>query len=95
MNPDRRSFDFAQNWLPAIGNSLKAEVFVLILWATLFVLCTSAEAQQQGRVAKIGWLGARPAGIATGLKLLGQELRKLGYTEGKNITLESRYAEGQ
>ncbi len=95
MNPDRRSFDFAHSWLPAIGNSLKAEVFALILWATLFVLCTSAEAQQQARVAKIGWLGARPSGIATGLKLLGQELHKLGYTEGKNITFEARYAEGQ
>ena len=95
MNPDKRSFDFAQNWLPAIGNSLKAEVFALPLWGMLFALCFPAEAQQPARVAKIGWLGARPSGIATGLKLLGQELRKLGYTEGKNITFESRYAEGQ
>ena len=46
MNPDRRSIDFAQNWLPAIGNSLKAGVFALTLCATLFALCTSAEAQQ-------------------------------------------------
>jgi putative ABC transport system substrate-binding protein len=46
-------------------------------------------------VPKIGWLGARPSAIATGLKLLDQELRKLGYVEGKNITFESRYAEGK
>ena len=44
---------------------------------------------------KIGWLGARPAAIATGFKLLGRELRTLGYVEGKNITFESRYAEGK
>jgi putative tryptophan/tyrosine transport system substrate-binding protein len=54
-----------------------------------------AEAQQQAKIAKIGWLGARPSAIATGLKLLGQDLRKLGYVEGKNITFESRYAEGK
>ena len=59
------------------------------------MLCTSAEAQPQARVAKIGWLLEVASGIATGLKLLGQELHKLGYTEGKNITFESRYAEGQ
>jgi len=44
---------------------------------------------------KIGWLGARPVTAATGLKLLGRELRALGYVEGKNITFESRYAEGK
>jgi putative ABC transport system substrate-binding protein len=53
------------------------------------------EAQQQPKMPKVGWLGARPAAIATGLKFLGQELGKLGYVEGKNITFESRYADGK
>src|SRR5262245_43566672 len=95
MNSDGKSFNVAQNWLPAIGNSLKIKVCALALCAAFFMLCTSAEAQQQARIAKIGWLGARPSGIATGLKLLGQELHKLGYIEGKNVTFEARYAEGQ
>jgi putative ABC transport system substrate-binding protein len=71
------------------------KIFCLTLCALLFALYVSAEAQQQTKVAKIGWLGARPSAIATGLKLLDQELRKLGYVEGKNITFESRYAEGK
>jgi putative ABC transport system substrate-binding protein len=62
---------------------------------TLTMCGVVAEAQQQAKIAKIGWLGARPSAIATGLKLLGQDLRKLGYVEGKNITFESRYAEGK
>jgi putative tryptophan/tyrosine transport system substrate-binding protein len=62
---------------------------------TLTMCGEVAEAQQQAKIAKIGWLGARPSAIATGLKLLGQDLRKLGYVEGKNITFESRYAEGK
>ena len=59
----------------------------------LFALCFSAEAQQQAKVPKIGWLGARPAAIASGRELLGRELRPLGYVEGKNIAFESRYAD--
>jgi len=62
---------------------------------TLTMCGVVADAQQPAKVAKIGWLGARPSAISTGLKLLGQELRKLGYVEGKNITFESRYAEGK
>ena len=62
---------------------------------TLTMCGVAGRGAAAGRDAKIGWLGARPAAIATGLKLLGQELRKLGYVEGKNITFESRYAEGK
>jgi ABC-type uncharacterized transport system substrate-binding protein len=74
---------------------MSLKIFCLTLCALLFALCVSAEAQQQAKIAKIGWLGARPSAIATGLKLLTQDLRKLGYVEGKNITFESRYAEGK
>ena len=96
MNPDRRSFDFAQNWLPTIGNSLKAGVFALTLCSTLFVLCTSAEAQQQAKVAKIGLLGARPDGTAAEQRVLVErELSALGYVEGKNIAFEYRYADNK
>ena len=55
-----------------------------------------AEAQQQAKVPKIGWLGARPApGTAStaGRELFRRELRELGYVEGKNIAFEYRSAE--
>jgi putative ABC transport system substrate-binding protein len=77
------------------GRFLGEIIFCATLAALLFADNISAQAQQPSKIAKIGWLGARPAAIASGLKLLGQELRKLGYTEGKNIVFESRYAEGK
>jgi len=71
------------------------KVFCLALCALLLVPGFTAEARQQSKIPKIGWLGARPAAIATGRELLERELRTLGYVEGKNITFQSRYAEGK
>ena len=50
------------------------------------------QAQQQAKVPKIGFLGARPA-QPPGSELFRRELRALGYVEGKNIAIEYRYAE--
>jgi putative tryptophan/tyrosine transport system substrate-binding protein len=61
----------------------------------LSVLCLPAHAQEAAKVPKIGWLGARPAALATGLEGLRRELRALGYVEGKNIAFESRYADNK
>jgi putative ABC transport system substrate-binding protein len=57
-------------------------------------------AQQQSKVPKIGWLGARTpsapgGGAGTGAELFRREFSKIGYVEGKNITLEYRYADDQ
>jgi len=54
-----------------------------------------AEAQQQAKVPKIGWLPARPASPGGGLELFQRDLRKLGYVEGKNIVFETRYADNK
>jgi len=63
----------------------------------LFALCCSADAQQQAKVAKIGWLSnSSGTGTATsGLELTLRELRARGYVEGKNIAIEIRYAENK
>jgi ABC-type uncharacterized transport system substrate-binding protein len=62
------------------------------LFALLFALCFSAEAQQQGKLPKIGWLST--GSVATSrIELFLREFRKLGYVEGKNIAIETRYAE--
>jgi putative ABC transport system substrate-binding protein len=74
---------------------MSKKIFRLALAAMLFALCLPAEAQQQAKVAKIGWLETRPAASATGLERLRRELRELGYVEGKNIVFESRSAEGK
>src|SRR5215471_11920920 len=76
------------------GNSKKPKLTRSALCIMLFAFCVSAEAQQPN-VPKIGWLGARPTtpGPGTGSELLLRELRKLGYVEGNNIAIESRYAD--
>ena len=96
MNPDMRSFDFAQNWLPAIGNTLKAEVFSLTLCATLFALCFAAEAQTPAKIPRIGYVSGTGDHKTPGLQVetFRQGLRDLGYVEGKNILIEDRYEEG-
>ena len=53
-----------------------------------------AEAQQPGKVAKLGWLGGRsPGGPGGGGERFRRALAALGYVEGKSITIEYRYAE--
>ena len=46
-----------------------------------------AEAQQQGKVPKIGWLTPR---INYRFEDFLRELRKLGYVDGKNVSFETR-----
>jgi putative ABC transport system substrate-binding protein len=55
----------------------------------------AARAQQAGKVARIGFLGAATAaGYANQLAGFRQGLRDLGYVEGTNIIIEFRWAEG-
>ena len=70
-------------------------VGLLALFLTLTLCEAEAQAQQQTKIPKIGWLGARSAASGTGLDRLRQELRVLGYGEGKNIVFESRYADNK
>jgi len=68
----------------------------LVLSALLFALYSVADAQQQAKVRKIGWLGTRPAsGPDSGIEVLRRELHALGWVEGKNIAFEHRYSEGK
>ena len=53
-----------------------------------------AQAQQTGKIFRIGFLDASTAsGSAVLLDAFRQELRKLGWIEGKNIAIEYRFAE--
>ena len=63
--------------------------------ALLFVLCGSVHAQQPGKIARIGFLDTSTAAAsAFRLGVFWQEIRKFGWIEGKNITIEYRFAEG-
>jgi len=84
------------NSITPITKSMSRKVFRLALGAMLYALCVPAEAQQQAKVHKIGWLGNRPAsGPGSGPEVIRRELRALGYVEGKNIAFEHRYTEGK
>ena len=68
---------------------------VICLPLTVFLLTVSfAEAQQTGKIPRIGFLDASTAsGSAVLVDALRQELSKLGWIEGKNFTIEYRFAE--
>jgi putative tryptophan/tyrosine transport system substrate-binding protein len=75
---------------------MKKKVIGLALGALLFALSVSADAQQTGKIFRIGFLDSSNAsGMAGLLGAFQQELNKLGWIEGKNITIEHRFAEGK
>ena len=56
----------------------------------------AVEAQQAGKVARIGFLGPETvSGSKSRVDALRAGLRDLGYVEGKNIVIEFRWAEGK
>jgi putative ABC transport system substrate-binding protein len=69
-------------------------VFLLALSASLFAVCLPAESQQPAKIVRIGFLdSSTQSGIAVLVEALRQELGKLGWTEGKNVIIEFRFAE--
>jgi putative ABC transport system substrate-binding protein len=74
--------------------SKKLKLVLYALCAMLFALCSSADTQQAGKVFHIGFLdNSTASGNAVALDAFRQELKKLGWIEGKNITMEYRFAE--
>jgi ABC-type uncharacterized transport system substrate-binding protein len=65
-------------------------VIHLTLGASLLALNFPADAQQPKKSFRIGFF----AGTGANLRGLRQGLRELGYVEGKNITIEGRFTEG-
>jgi putative tryptophan/tyrosine transport system substrate-binding protein len=72
------------------------KVVCLALGAMFLGVSFPAQAQQPKKVPRIGFLGGASASFyAARTNAFRQGLNELGYTEGKNIIIEYRYAEGK
>jgi putative tryptophan/tyrosine transport system substrate-binding protein len=74
----------------------KAAVTSVLIAVVLLAVAVIAEAQQPAKIPRIGFLDSSTAsGSAVLVDAFRQELSKLGWIEGKNITIEYRFAEGK
>jgi putative tryptophan/tyrosine transport system substrate-binding protein len=70
------------------------KIILLALCSMLLAPCSQASAQPTGKIVRIGFLDSSTAsGMAVLVDAFRQELSKLGWIEGKNITIEYRFAE--
>src|SRR5215471_6101775 len=80
--------------MTAQRKSLHKEIVCVVFGTLLLALGSSAEAQQAGKIFRIGFLdNSTASGSAVLLDAFRQELSKLGWIEGKNITIEYRFGE--
>jgi putative ABC transport system substrate-binding protein len=68
-------------------------IFGFALNAVLLTLCFPAQAQQPGKIPRIGFVHADS--VSARNEAFRHGLREIGYVEGKNITIEYRSAEGK
>jgi putative ABC transport system substrate-binding protein len=69
--------------------------FLGTLAGGLLVAPRASEAQQDAKVARLGYLATNLAGNPRGREAVRQGLRDLGYVEGRNVVIEYRDAEGK
>jgi putative ABC transport system substrate-binding protein len=75
---------------------MKSKITVYSILAVALLTIRCAEAQEAAKVWKIGVLASTSRSLnASREDSLWQGLRQLGYIDGKNITVEYRYADGQ
>jgi ABC-type uncharacterized transport system substrate-binding protein len=80
---------------------MRLSVIGLILTLALCLAPSPSDAQQRGKVYRIGFLTAFslslpfPSAFKPALDAFWQQLRALGWVEGQNIVVESRWAEGR
>jgi ABC-type uncharacterized transport system substrate-binding protein len=68
-----------------IGRFGQKKALALVPAALLIALCSSAEAQELGKLYRVGYLAPGPIDES-----FRRALRDLGYTEGKNLAIEYR-----
>ncbi len=75
---------------------MKRKIVICLLTTALLSAVPPVEAQQTGKVPRIGFLSSRsPDAEKSRLVAFRQGLQELGYWEGKNVLIEQRYAAGK
>ena len=73
---------------------MRSKILSVVLPILSLISAHPAEAQQTGKILRIGFLdNSTASGSAVLVEAFRQELSKLGWIEGKNITIEYRFAE--
>ena len=89
-----RAKSLSDNRKSAVQNPKWVGLSVIAL--VLVVAVAVVDAQQTGKVARIGFLDpSTPSGSAILVDAFRREMRKLGWIEGKNFTIEYRFAENK
>ena len=75
---------------------IRGVALVAVLAVSLLAAPLAADAQQTGKVPRIGFLSlTSPSDRPSLLDAFRQGLRELGWVEGQNIVIDYRYAEGR
>jgi putative ABC transport system substrate-binding protein len=74
---------------------MRMKTTALIILALVFLSWFQAVSAQSSKVVRIGFLGPNSAASTSSrMESLRAGLRELGYVEGKNLVIESRWADG-
>ena len=75
---------------------MERRAFITLMGGSLLAVPLSGEAQQAGKVSRVGYLSSNPpSDTQEAIDAFRVKLRGLGYVEGENLLLDSRYAEGR
>ena len=74
---------------------MSKKIIVFALGALLLALSFPVDAQQPKKIPWVCHLGSTASTSAESLKPFRERLRELGYIEGQNISMESRYWDGK
>lgn len=79
-----------------LGVAMKNTGLGFLVLAALLTLSSTVKAQQAGRVYHVGLLTLGSSdGLRDSLDVFRQRLRELGWTEGRNVALDIRFADNQ
>ena len=79
-----------------VDSLMERRAFIGTLTGGLLAAPLAAEAQEMGKVPRVGFLsGVSRSDLQRHVDAFRQGLRELGYVEGQSVAIEYRWAEGK